>query len=50
VRDFRRRFLHTLRQVLATYPDAHVEADGRGLTLYQSRPPVAPRMVDIPLR
>jgi len=49
VRDFRRRFLHTLRQVLVTYSDAHVEADGRGLTLYQSRPPVAPRMVDVPL-
>ncbi len=49
VLDFRRRFLHTLRQVLATYADAHVEADERGLTLHQSRPPVAPRMVDVPL-
>lgn len=43
VRDFRRRFLHTLRQVMATYPDAKIEADEKGLTMHHSRPPVAPR-------
>ena len=44
VRDFRRRFLHTLRQVQAAYPTAVFEADERGLTLRHSRPPVAPRV------
>jgi hypothetical protein len=43
VRDFRRRFLHTLRQVASAYPAARVAADGRGLTLSHSPPPVAPR-------
>ncbi len=41
VRDFRRRFLHTLRQVQAAYPDAKLEADEKGVTLRNSRPPVA---------
>ncbi len=49
VRDFRRRFLHTLAQVTAAYPTAHIDADERGLTLHHSRPPVAPRVVDVPL-
>ena len=43
VRDFRRRFLHTLRQVRAAYPDARLDADAQGLTLHHSRPPVAAR-------
>lgn len=41
VRDFRRRFLHTLHQVQTAYPDARLEADDKGLTLHHSRPPVA---------
>jgi Plasmid encoded RepA protein len=41
VRDFRRRFLHTLHQVQAAYPDAKLDADEKGLTLHHSRPPVA---------
>jgi hypothetical protein len=41
VRDFRRRFLHTLQQVQAAYPDARFEADEKGVTLHHSRPPVA---------
>jgi hypothetical protein len=41
VRDFRRRFLHTLRQVRAAYPDARLDANTQGLTLRHSRPPVA---------
>jgi hypothetical protein len=43
VRDFRRRFLHTLHQVQATYQAARISADDRGLTLSHSPPPVAPR-------
>lgn len=43
VRDFRRRFLVTLRQVQAAYPDSRLEADEKGLTLFHSRPPIASR-------
>jgi hypothetical protein len=43
VRDFRRRFLGTLRQVHAVYPQARFSADDRGLTLEHSPPPVAAR-------
>lgn len=43
VRDFRRRFLDTLRQVQAVYPEARLTADDRGLTLEHSPPPVAGR-------
>jgi hypothetical protein len=43
VRDFRRRFLQTLREVLLVYPSARIDADGRGLTLLHSAPPVAGR-------
>lgn len=41
VRDFRKRFLETLRTVHAVYPQARVSADDRGLTLEHSPPPVA---------
>jgi hypothetical protein len=44
VRDFRRRFLHTLRQVQSAYPNAIFAADDKGLTLHHSRPPIAPRV------
>jgi hypothetical protein len=47
--DFRRRFLLTLRQVLAAYPDARIEAGEGGLTLHHSRPPVPPRGGTAPL-
>jgi hypothetical protein len=43
VRDFRRRFLQTLREVILVYPKARIDADGRGLTLFHSSPPVAAR-------
>jgi hypothetical protein len=43
VRDFRRKFLMTLRQVGAAYPTARVSADDGGLTLEHSPPPVGPR-------
>ena len=40
IRDFRARFLTTLRQVLTVYPTARIEADERGLILHQSAAPV----------
>jgi len=47
-----RGFKPALKQVLALYRDARVEVDGRGLTLYQSKPVVLPRprvVVDNPV-
>ncbi len=43
VRDFRRRFLHALPQVVSAYPVARIAADDKGLTLIHSPPPVASR-------
>ncbi len=43
VRDFRRQFLKTLAQVRTVYPQARLDADGRGLTLWPSPPPVTER-------
>jgi hypothetical protein len=43
VRDFRRKFLHNLHSVFSAYPAARISADGRGLTLTHSPPPVAPK-------
>ncbi len=45
VRDFRRRFLRTLPQVVSAYPVARLAAGDRGLTLIHSPPPVAPRSI-----
>lgn len=41
IRNFRKRFLQTLLQVQAVYPQARLSADERGLTLENSLPPVA---------
>jgi hypothetical protein len=38
--NFKRVFRQTLAKVLAVYPDARIETDGRGLTLRHSRPPI----------
>lgn len=46
--NFRRVFKTALWQVLAVYQAANVEGDGRGLTLRNSPPPVAPRMSLVP--
>lgn len=43
IRDFRRVFERTLKQVKAVYPEARFTVDGKGMTLYNSPPPVAPR-------
>jgi hypothetical protein len=40
IRDFRRFFHETLRQVLAVYPNARLDSDERGVTLAHSSPPV----------
>jgi Plasmid encoded RepA protein len=41
INNFKPRFLENLRLALAVYPDAKVDVEeGRGLTLYPSRPPV----------
>ena len=42
---FRRVFSGALAQVLTQYPAANVEAEGRGLTLRRSPPPITKRMV-----
>jgi Plasmid encoded RepA protein len=45
VREFRRVFKNTLKQVRVVYPDAHIDAQADGLKLEHSRPPVAKRLV-----
>jgi hypothetical protein len=45
IRDFRRRFLHTLCHVACAYPAARVSASNRGLTLAHRPPPIAPRSI-----
>ncbi len=44
IRNFRRMFRVALKQVLTLYRDAKIIADGRGLTLHQSKPVVLPRL------
>ncbi|MBA4067625.1 MAG: plasmid encoded RepA protein, partial [Isosphaera sp.] len=43
VRDFRAKFLETLRQVIAVYLDARLATDEKGVTLEHSPPPVTGR-------
>ena len=45
--DFRRLFFPNLALAMAVYPDAKVEQTNIGLVLYPSRPPVAPRQIQI---
>jgi hypothetical protein len=45
IRDFRRVFLKTLKMVHTQYPGARIDADGRGLKLHHSRPPIAPKQI-----
>ena len=47
LRNFRRVFLHTLRQVKVVYPDSKFEVDGRGMILKHSRPPVGKRLLPL---
>lgn len=47
VRRFREFFAGLLPQIRAAYPDARFDTDGRGMTLYQSPPPVRKRLVAV---
>ena len=40
LRHFKPRFLSTLKEALAVYPDAKVDITDAGLVLHQSRPPI----------
>jgi len=48
IRDFRRDFLALLHQVQVAYPDAVFDADRKGMSLWQSPPPVRKRLVALP--
>ena len=45
MRHFRQTFVDNLKLALAVYRAAKVELTGRGVDLYPSRPPVAPKLV-----
>ena len=45
LRDFRKRFTDAFNLAVAVYPDARVSTDETGITLYPSRPPIAPRQI-----
>ncbi len=47
LRNFRPFFLRLLKQVKAVYPDAVLDADGKGVRLWQSPPPVSKRVVPL---
>jgi hypothetical protein len=47
LKGFKYRFQPSLALALAVYREAKVEVDERGLTLHQSPPPVAPRLIKI---
>jgi hypothetical protein len=49
IRFFRRDFLALLAQVRIAYPEAVLETDPRGVTLWQSPPPVRKRLVTVAL-
>jgi hypothetical protein len=45
IHHFRTSFRDNLRLAMAVYRDANLEVTERGVDLYPSRPPVAPRLV-----
>lgn len=47
IRAFRAVFLKTLKAVEEQYPHAKLHADERGLTMHQSRPPIAPKQIPV---
>lgn len=47
IRKFREFFSGLLLQIHAAYPDARFETDGRGMTLWQSSPPIRKRLVSL---
>lgn len=48
MRDFKRFFRKTIRQVLARYRTARIELDDHGMRLHNSPPPVTKRLVMLP--
>jgi hypothetical protein len=48
IRDFRRVFLNTLRLVKRAYPASKFDAGPKGMTLWNSPPPVKKRLVALP--
>jgi hypothetical protein len=47
IRDFRRDFLNLLKQVKTAYPEAIFDANVKGMTLWQSPPPVRKRLISL---
>jgi hypothetical protein len=47
LRDFRRVYTRTLRQVKTIYPEAKFDLDGQGMKLRHSRPPVGRRLLSL---
>jgi hypothetical protein len=47
IRKFREVFRTTLKLVTAVYQDARIDLDGRGMTLFHSRPPVPYRLLPV---
>lgn len=47
IRQFRSAFLKTLKDVQSQYPDAKLAADGKGLILQNSPPPIRKKFVQI---
>ena len=47
LRKFREVFITTLKQVHTVYPEARIDADGRGLVMRCSRPPVPRRLLSV---
>jgi Plasmid encoded RepA protein len=43
--DFKRKFRQALRDVRAVYPDARLDTDDQGMTLFHSPPPVRRRLI-----
>jgi hypothetical protein len=47
LRFFKPKFVANLKLAMAVYPTSRVDVDEKGLVLYPSRPPVAPKLVAI---
>jgi len=47
IRDFRDTFLKALKVVKTQYPKAKVEADGKGVRLYRSHPPITEKELKV---
>jgi hypothetical protein len=50
IRQFRAFFLRQLAEVAEVYPEARMEADAKGLQLWQSPPPVRKLLMSVTSR